>query len=165
MSNNPSDFLIQLEKNLTKEYKDIMQQEKEFWALKSRLNWAKFGDCNTAFFHTTTLVRRHRNKIKSIQNSVGEWIMDEEGIKKHILLGFQQLFQTEDQLSPLHSDIESFSCSFLFYEYQVSISRQVTEEEITKGFWGLKPFKAPGADGLHAGFFPIFLDWCQGISM
>ena len=25
MSNNPSDFLIQLEKNLTKEYKDIMQ--------------------------------------------------------------------------------------------------------------------------------------------
>ena len=89
MSNNPSDFLIQLEKNLTKEYKDIMQQEKEFWALKSRLNWAKFGDCNTAFFHTTTLVRRHRNKIKSIQNSVGEWIMDEEGIKKHILLGFQ----------------------------------------------------------------------------
>ena len=27
MSNNPSDFLIQLEKNLTKEYKDIMQQE------------------------------------------------------------------------------------------------------------------------------------------
>ena len=38
MSNNPSDFLIQLEKNLTKEYKDIMQQEEEFWALKSRLN-------------------------------------------------------------------------------------------------------------------------------
>ena len=40
----------------------------------------------------------------------------------------------------------------------MSISRHITEEEITKGLWGLKPFKAPGADGLHAGFFPIFLD-------
>ena len=59
--------------------------------------------------------------------------MDEEGIKKHILLGFQQLFQIEGQLSPLHSDIESFSCSFLSDEDQVSINRKVTEEEITKG--------------------------------
>ena len=38
----------------------------------------------------------------------------------------------------------------------MSISRQVTEEEITKGLWGLKPFKAPGVDGLHAGFFQYF---------
>ncbi|KAK9990872.1 hypothetical protein SO802_025857 [Lithocarpus litseifolius] len=113
MSNNPNDFLIQLEKNLTKEYIDIMQHEEEFWALKSLLNWAELGDRNTAFFHTTTLVRRHRNKIRSIQNSVGEWITDDEGVKKHILLGFQQLFQTEAQHSNFHSDIESFSCSFL----------------------------------------------------
>ena len=59
--------------------------------------------------------------------------MDEEGIKKHILLGFQQLFQTEAQFWSLHSDIESFSCSFLYDEDQVIISGQVNEEEITKG--------------------------------
>ena len=30
------------------------------------------------------------------------------------------------------------------------------EEEIKLGLWSLKPFKAPGADGLHAEFFQYF---------
>ena len=130
MSNNPNHFLIQLEKSITEEYAEIMQQEEEFWALKSRLSWAEYGDRNTAFFHTTSLVRRHRNKIKSIKNSMGEWIMDEERVKRHILLGFQKLFQIEIQFSTLHSEIDSFSCSFLFEEEQEMLSAPVTEEEI-----------------------------------
>ena len=63
LSNGPNHFLIQLEKDLMREYASIMQQEEEFWALKSRLNWAALGDRNTSFFHVTTLVRRHKNKI------------------------------------------------------------------------------------------------------
>ena len=70
---------------------------------------------------------------------MGEWITDEEVVKKHILLGFQQLFQTETQHSTLHSDIKSFSCSFLSDEEQDILSGRVTEEEIKKGLWGLKP--------------------------
>ena len=76
--NGPSQFLIQLEKELIAEYNLILQQEKEYWALKSCINWAANGDRNTAFFHVSTLVRRHRNKIRSIKNSVGEWIMNED---------------------------------------------------------------------------------------
>ena len=32
----------------------------------------------------------------------------------------------------------------------------VTEEEIKAALWSLKAFKAPGPDGLHAGFFQRF---------
>ena len=32
----------------------------------------------------------------------------------------------------------------------------VTDEEISAGLWGLKPYKAPGPDGLRARFFQIF---------
>ena len=32
----------------------------------------------------------------------------------------------------------------------------VTDEEISAGLWGLKPYKAPGPDGLHVGFFQHF---------
>lgn len=73
LSNGPNHFLIQLEKSLIKEYSLIMQQEEEYWALKSRLNWAAYGDANTSYFHVSTLVKRHRNKIRSLKNSVGEW--------------------------------------------------------------------------------------------
>ena len=35
LSNGPNHFLIQLEKSLIEEYNLIMQQEDEYWALKS----------------------------------------------------------------------------------------------------------------------------------
>ena len=37
-----------------------------------------------------------------------------------------------------------------------NISRGINEEEIKVALWSLKPFKAPGSDGLHAGFFQNF---------
>ena len=36
------------------------------------------------------------------------------------------------------------------------ISRGINEEEIKVALWSLKPFKALGPDGLHAGFFQKF---------
>ena len=41
-------------------------------------------------------------------------------------------------------------------EEKKSISGVATEEEIKAALWSLKPFKAPGPDGLHAGFFQRF---------
>ena len=32
----------------------------------------------------------------------------------------------------------------------------VTEEEVRAAIWSMKAFKAPGPDGLHAGFFQRF---------
>lgn len=61
LANNPGKSLLRLEKQLIEEYASILLQE-EFWALKSRLNAATFVDQNTAFFHVSTVVHRHRNK-------------------------------------------------------------------------------------------------------
>ena len=90
-----------------------MLQKEEFWAIKSRLNWTTFGDRNTSFFHTSTVVRRHRNRIRAIKNNVGEWITDEEGVKDHSHSGFMKLFTTELSYSTRTSDVEHFSCSVL----------------------------------------------------
>ena len=111
LSNGPNHFLIQLEKNLIDEYNLTMQQEEEYWALKSRLNWAAYGDSNTSFFHVSTLVKRHRNKIRTLKNFVGEWITNEEGVKEYILLGFKEIFQTELLTSPFDFEVLYSSCS------------------------------------------------------
>lgn len=69
---NPKEFLIQFEKQLIEKYSLIMLQEEELWAIKSWLNWAAFGDCNTSFFHVSMVVRRHRNKIRCFKDAMGE---------------------------------------------------------------------------------------------
>ena len=98
-------------------------------------------------------MRRHRNKIKSIKNLVGEWITDEAGVKKFFLSECKKLFEIEMAFSTLSSDMENFASCFLSGEDGDCLSDPVVEEEIRQGLWALKPFKAPGVDGLHAGFF------------
>ena len=36
------------------------------------------------------------------------------------------------------------------------VDREVVEEDVKNGLWSLKPFKAPGAAGLHVGFYQQF---------
>ena len=90
-----------------------MLQEEEFWALKSRLDAATFRDRNTSYFHVSTIIRRRRNKIRCIKDDKGEWIADEEGVKQHILAGFENLYTTGLKKAPIASLISNFSCCYL----------------------------------------------------
>ena len=156
IANNPSESLLRLEKQLIEEHALIMLQEEEFWALKSRLNVATFGDCNTSFFHITTVVRRQRNKIRSLVNGVGECIQDEKGIRELIQSGFIKLYSSKLNVVFLKSPNTEFSCCVLSEEDRCCLERVVDDEEIRDALWAFKPFKAPGRDGLHAGFFQHF---------
>ena len=156
ISNGPNQFLIQLEKSLIDEYKLIMLQEEEYQALKSCLNWATYGDSNTSFFHVSMLVRRHRNKIRMLKNSVGEWITNKEGVKEYILSGFKEIFRMELLSSTFDLVALYSSYSSLTEEERTILAAPILEDEFRHGLSALKPFKAPRSDGLHVGFFQYF---------
>ena len=50
IAENPNDFLLNLENKLLSKYSLILMQEEEYWALKSRLDAASFGDHISSFF-------------------------------------------------------------------------------------------------------------------
>ncbi|XP_075633855.1 uncharacterized protein LOC142606378 [Castanea sativa] len=131
-------------------------KEKEYWALKSRLNTATFGDRNTSFFHVSTIVRRHRNKIRCLKDAGGNWLTNEVEIKDYIRNSYKKLYEFELIASSLTSNVSEFFCCFLEENDRVRIDGGVTEEEVIIGLWALKPFKAPGLDGLHVGFYQRF---------
>ena len=54
LANNPSESLLRLEKCLIEEFSSILLQEEEYWALKSRINAAAFGDRKISYFHMST---------------------------------------------------------------------------------------------------------------
>ena len=156
LANNLNNFLLQLERELIEEYSLILLREEEFWALKFRLNVATFGDKNTAFFHVSTVVCRHRNKIRCIRNGEGEWFYEEDKVKDHIQRGFIKLYTTKMEASHLIALTLGNSCFSFSNEERELIGKDVSDEEIRRGLWVLKPFKALGSDGLHARFFQHF---------
>ena len=123
LANNPNDFLLELEQQLISEYSLILMQEEEYWALKSRLSTATFEDRNITFFHVSTLVRRHRNKIRCIKDVEGNWLTDEVEIKDYIRNGFKKLFMIELNMTSITSDVSEFSCCFLEEEDRTRIDR------------------------------------------
>lgn len=60
--------------------------------MKSRTNWTIFGERNTKYFHMSTLARRSKNRITSIENNEGEWIHEVEEVKEIFISSFKNLY-------------------------------------------------------------------------
>ena len=114
------------------------------------------GDRNTAFYHVLTPIRRNRNQILAIKDSTGEWVHEVNGIKDFIRRGFEGVYTSSLLSSSRCNPLPSQWQVKLFEEEKMSINGVALEEEIKSALWSLKPFKAPGPNGLHAGFFQRF---------
>ncbi|KAL0010145.1 hypothetical protein SO802_005253 [Lithocarpus litseifolius] len=87
---------------------------------------------------------------------MGDWLYEEAEVKDFIREGFNKIYTTS-----MASASRSIPSSLpwqakLLDEERESISGDMTEEDIKAALWSLKAYKAPGLDGLHAGFFQRF---------
>lgn len=71
-----TDDLLKKEEDLLKEFEVVLEQEEMVWFQKSREKWIDLGDRNTKFFHTSTVIRRSRNKIAMLKNENELWVSD-----------------------------------------------------------------------------------------
>ena len=77
-----------------KELDVVLEQEKDLWALQSRINWMIWGDRNTSFYHVSALARRKCNLITAIKNDAGEWLTEEREVANYIREGFIKIYTT-----------------------------------------------------------------------
>ena len=124
--------------------------------MKSITNWIIFGERNTTFFHQSTLAKRSRNGITSIQDANGNWVHNLDGVKEVILTHFQKLYQSEQCYWPCDHPWSSDWCASLNEEKANSLVHIPSKGEIWRALKSMKPYKAPGVDGLHASFFQRF---------
>ncbi|KAL0005366.1 hypothetical protein SO802_012927 [Lithocarpus litseifolius] len=156
LAERPSESLLELDRTLRLEHGEVKELINEFWAMKSRLNWLVSGERNTTFFHASVLNRRRRNRITRLSDNVGNLIVDEREVAEYIRRWYVNMYTTEMGESQRRSwDIPNWQVKLSEEEGQV-LASPVTDQEIKDGLWALKSFKAPGPDGLHAGFYQRF---------
>ncbi|KAK5832122.1 hypothetical protein PVK06_015922 [Gossypium arboreum] len=72
-----------------------IDKDERYWEQRARINWLKFGDRNTAFFHSQASLRRRRNCIHKLRDDEGneiESIQEMEWIPRQY---FQNLFTSQ----------------------------------------------------------------------
>ena len=134
----------------------ILQLKEELWATKSRVNWTIFGERNTAYFHLTILARRSKNIITSILNDEGVWTHIVEEAKEVFIKNFERLYQTDQIACPQVQNWESEWCMGLDEDEANSLALMPFDKEIWDALKSMKPYIAPGSDGIHVGFYQRF---------
>lgn len=143
--------LMNLERDLQKDFNRILEQEEILWFQKSRELSIKFGDKNTRYFHAQTVVRRKRNKVEGLFLRDGQWATDPSLLQEEALEYFQDLFCYNDTRTQDNIILERHpSVSPVAAE---DLSRGVSKEEVWNALKYINTFKAPGPDGFQPIFF------------
>lgn len=148
---NQMDELLSREEELLKEFDVILEQEEMVWFQKSREKWVNFGDRNTKFFHTSTVIRRRRNRIETQRNDEDKWVSDTEELESMAVQYFTRLYSLEN-VDPVVEKLPQEGFPSLSRDDKVELSRPFSGMDIELAVRSMGSFKAPGPDGYQ----PIF---------
>uniref|UniRef100_A0A803QQW6 Reverse transcriptase domain-containing protein n=1 Tax=Cannabis sativa TaxID=3483 RepID=A0A803QQW6_CANSA len=154
LSKNPQSLtLIKTEQEASKKYNEVHKAYSMFLSQKAKINWATFGDKNSAYFHASLKFRRIHNQIVSIEDEHGTWQDSPEGVQKAFLGYYEALLGTSMQnrrkvlksVVNLGPKITEAHKSTLVADY--------TEKEVKAALFSIPDIKAPGSDGFGSAFY------------
>ena len=129
----------------------VLEQDEVLWYQKSREKWIVLGDRNTKYYHTTTIVRRKRNKIEMLKDEVGRWVDQSEELEKLATKYYKRLYSTED-LNLVTEKLPQQGFTDFTREELGSLNKQFSGVDVERSVRSMGKYKAPGPDGYQ----PIF---------
>ena len=135
--------LLKLEKKLQAELENTLNQEEIMWFQRSREGSIRTGERNTKFYHAATTARKYRKNVKPLRmRKVSGQIIDSN---------FQALFMSKTPNNSNSNTLNGFPT--IKEEHLTMLQRDFTREEIKQVVFDMDPFKSPGNDGFHSGFY------------
>ncbi|XP_062093733.1 uncharacterized protein LOC133799749 [Humulus lupulus] len=119
-----SSLLQQEEIKAATEYVRMSKLYESFLRQKRKINWLRFGDENTTYFHGSLKQRRMRNRITSFINDEG------------------QIVENYSELG-----------SVLSLEQQLMLIQPFTKKGVKRDLFSIHSIKSPGPDGFGSGFY------------
>ncbi|XP_075108822.1 uncharacterized protein LOC142180675 [Nicotiana tabacum] len=125
--------------------------EEQFWRQKAGMAWFKDGDRNTRFFHAQVNGRRKRLKLTRIQDSLGNWVEEDDQIAAEAVKFYHEQFR-EDTI-PTNFHIIDHIPSMVTMEQNEKLNNNPTREEIKHVVFGLNGDSTGGIDGFTGLFY------------
>lgn len=146
--------LLKLESDLQSKLMQLLENEECLWKMKSRINLLSLDDRNTSFFHTSTLIRRRRNKIFSILKADQTWTFDFSEIGNEFRNNLiNTLCTVQNHTNTLDQPLSDCNFPNILLDFHHNLSRIPEEDQIKSTLFELHPLKTPGDDGLNAYFY------------
>ncbi|KAL0356018.1 UNVERIFIED_CONTAM: Retrovirus-related Pol polyprotein from type-1 retrotransposable element R2 [Sesamum radiatum] len=100
----------QLLEMMKSELEELLAREELLWKQRSKAEWLREGDKNTAYFHARANERRKRNMISSLQSEEGCFTSDREKIQDIILRHFKTVYSsTNPDLSVMEAILNTIN--------------------------------------------------------
>ena len=90
---------------------ELYHREEIMWRQRARTEWLSSGDKNTKFFHLRASLRRKKNMIRALQNSLGVLVEDPVELRALANNFYQKLYSTEG--------VQDVEVSALYEEEQI----------------------------------------------
>ncbi|XP_059068365.1 uncharacterized protein LOC131858903 [Cryptomeria japonica] len=146
-----SSLLYDKLKLLNLQLSETLAREESYWRQKSRDLWLSEGDRNTKLFHSSSKLKRLRNRISCIIDSNGNNLMDEDDIVAEAVRLFKSLLTAK----PVVVDNEFVNSIPLLVSQEDNkmLMAPFSLAELKEIVFSIHPEKAPGPDGFTALFF------------
>ena len=135
---NGSPYLEKLEEKFRKEHNSILQQEEIDWFQKARVNWLQFGERNTKYFHTTTIIRKRKSRILSLKRCNGMWSFDPVELTEMAISYFSDLYFIQKRLIQIGHTLMSKDFQDLSEQELRWLNHPISDEEIKKAVYSMR---------------------------
>jgi hypothetical protein len=150
-STSLSEAVIIEERFLERQLCELFEREEIMARQRSRVDWLREGDRNTAFFHDRASARRRTNKINFLARYDGSITENQDEIKGMVQSFYDNLFTTQPCGS--HDVVLQAIPRKVDDNMNADLCKPYTDEEIKIALFQMGPIKAPGPDCFPALFF------------
>ncbi|XP_062080463.1 uncharacterized protein LOC133785228 [Humulus lupulus] len=124
-----------------------------FLRKKSKVDWLRYGDDNTTYFHACLKQRKASNCITSVVTESGQIIEKFDDVVEHFVIHFHKIMGSKSNASsPIQSSCFNLGHK-LTLDQQISLVRPFTTKEVKDALFSINSIKSPGPDGYGSGFF------------
>ncbi len=131
----------------------LLDFQRRYWGQRAKIKHLKLSDSNSGYFHKIASGRRNKKIITSLTLPCGLCISDEMLIKQELLREFTTRFRTTISNHAPHRNMLAVITKEVTREDNLHLTKGVTNSEVKAALFQIALAKAPGPDGIPAGFY------------